>query len=315
MTRTALILGASGHFGHNAANAFEAAGWTVRRYDRKTDTPETAAPGADVIVNGMNPPDYRNWDREVPRITALAIAAARASGATLIVPGNVYNFGIQPGPWGPDTPHEPVTGKGRVRVEMERSYREAVAAHGLRVIVLRAGDFIDDTPGGTWMGEGILRDLKRGRVAYPGRTDIPHAWAYLPDLGRAAVALAERRDTLPGFADIPFPGYTLTGSELAEAVEEAAGRPLKRTRFPWWMLRLLSPVVKAAQGMREMHYLWDTPHSLDGSAFHTAVPDFAFTPVEQALVPVVAAAQGKAISTQTSRWSDDTRSAPSPTSS
>jgi len=190
MTGTVLILGATGRFGRNAATAFEAAGWTVRRYDRRTDTPQTAAPGADVIVNGMNPPDYRDWDTEVPRITALAIAAARASGATLIVPGNVYNFGTQPAPWGPDTPQRPVTGKGRVRVEIERALRAAVEDHGLRVIILRAGDFIDDAPAGTWLGEGILRGLRRGRVAYPGRADIPHAWAYLPDLARAAVALA-----------------------------------------------------------------------------------------------------------------------------
>ena len=314
MTGTVLILGANGRFGRHAETAFQAAGWTVRRYDRRTDTPETAAPGSDVVVNGMNPPDYRDWDREVPRITALSIAAARASGATLIVPGNVYNFGSQPAPWGPETPHAPITGKGSVRSEMERAYRAATEDHGLRVVILRAGDFIDDLPEGTWLGEGILRDLKRGRVAYPGRTDTPHAWAYLPDLARAAVALAEKRQTLPAYADIPFPGHTLTGAALADAIETAAGRPLKRVRFPWWMLRLLSPVSPAASGMREMRYLWDTPHSLDDTAFRAVLPDFAFTPLDEALVKVVAASQGRSISTQTSRWSDDTRSAPSPTS-
>lgn len=90
MAEIALVLGSSGHFGRHAALALEQAGWTVRRFDRKQDDMTQAAKGAAIIVNGMNPPGYRNWDTEVPRITAQAIAAANASGATLIVPGNVY---------------------------------------------------------------------------------------------------------------------------------------------------------------------------------------------------------------------------------
>jgi len=52
--------------GHHAAEAFAAAGWTLRRYKRGTDM-TAAAMGADVIVNGLNPPGYHNWAvRQVP---------------------------------------------------------------------------------------------------------------------------------------------------------------------------------------------------------------------------------------------------------
>src|SRR5690606_13945574 len=121
--QTVLILGASGKVGRNFGRAFAAAGWQVRNYDRQAGNMAAAAMGADVIVNGLNPPNYHNWDRLVPEITADVLAAARASGATVIVPGNVYVYGDQPGPWDAVTPHRPVSRKGRIRAEMEAQYR------------------------------------------------------------------------------------------------------------------------------------------------------------------------------------------------
>ncbi|MHA3979484.1 Rossmann-fold NAD(P)-binding domain-containing protein [Halovulum sp. GXIMD14794] len=306
MTGTALILGANGRFGRNAGKAFETAGWTVRRFDRKTDSLPEAALGADVIVNGWNPPGYRDWKTEVPRITAQAVAAAEASGATLIVPGSVYNFGKAPAPWSHTTPQRPITGKGRIRAEMEQTYRAAAEAGRIRVILLRAGDFIDPDPAGTWP-EQILKPLAKGRMTYPGKRDIPHAWAWLPDLGRAAVALAELRDHLPPYADIPYEGYTLSGRTLARMIGGLAGMDLRITRMPWWALVPLAPFSPMFRGLLEMSYLWDTPHSLDGRRFRALVPGFRTTPPEDALGYLVAKrmdSQGRLISTQTSRWSE-----------
>ena len=106
MPQTVLILGASGLFGSHAAAAFQTAGWTVRRYQRGTDMAR-AAMEADLIVNALNPPKYHNWAKLIPQITGQVIAAAKASGATILVAGNVYVYGIAPGPWGPGTPHHP----------------------------------------------------------------------------------------------------------------------------------------------------------------------------------------------------------------
>src|SRR5687768_12033386 len=122
MQKIALILGASGKIGRRARSAFEAAGWRVRSFDRKRGNMVEAARGADVIVNGLNPPKYRDWARLIPAITRDVIAAAKASGATVIIPGNVYNMDHEGGEWSESTPHRPMTKKGRIREEMERSY-------------------------------------------------------------------------------------------------------------------------------------------------------------------------------------------------
>ena len=113
MRQTVLILGGSGKIGSHTADAFWNAGWEVRHYDRKTGDMTAAAMGADVIVNGLNPPAYHDWERTIPAITAQVIAAAKASGATVIIPGNIYNFGDQPGVLDENTPQTAHTTQGR----------------------------------------------------------------------------------------------------------------------------------------------------------------------------------------------------------
>ena len=236
MPKTALILGANGKIGAHAATAFRNAGWEVRRYARGTDMTE-AAKGCDVIVNGLNPPNYNNWATLIPEITAQVIAAAKASGATVILPGNVYNFGTVAGPWDESTPQEPVSRKGRIRVDMEAGYR----ASGVRTIVLRAGDFIDPDRNGCAMTLIFLREIRKGRVTAIGDPDVPRTYCYLPDWARAAVLLAENRARLAIFEDVPFPGHVFTTMELKDHLEARLGRDLKLVRFPWLVMALAAP--------------------------------------------------------------------------
>ncbi len=272
MTRTVLILGPSGKIGRHAARAFAAQGWQVRSYRRGTDMKE-AARGVDVIVNGLNPPNYHNWATLIPQITRDVIAAAKASGATVILPGNVYNFGAEPGSWTEATPQRPVSRKGRIRVEMEAAYR----ASGVQTIVLRAGNFIDPEHNGDVMSVALMRSIGKGKLTAMGRADAMQAYAYLPDWARAAALLADRRQSLERFEDIPFPGHSFTLEDLRGTLQAALGHKVGMTTFPWWLFTVLSPVWELAREMREMRYLWNTPHALDGTKLRRILPEFEGT--------------------------------------
>lgn len=285
MARIVLILGASGRFGRNAALQFVQAGWAVRRFDRRRDDLSAAAQGADVIVNAWNPP-YPEWQRLVPALHAKVRAVAAETGATVIVPGNVYVFGAEtPDPWSEASPHAAQNRLGRIRIAMEAAYRR----DAIRTIVLRAGDFIDTRASGNWFDRVMTKNLDRGVFAYPGNPDIDHAWAYLPDLCRAAVRLAEIRERLPAFTDIPFAGYTLGGAAMAAALDRVVPQNVRLRRMAWWPLYLARPVWPMARCLVEMRYLWDVPHRLDGALFRRLLPDFRPTPVLEALAGAVAA--------------------------
>ena len=219
---TVLILGGNGKIGHHSAKAFAAAGWTVRHYNRKTDDMTKAAIGADVIVNGLNPPAYHDWENLIPAIPKQVIPAAKASGATVIIPGNVYTFGNQPGTFDENTPHLATTKKGRIRIAMEKTYRSS----GVQTIILRAGNFIDPEGNGDIMSMFILRNIRKGKVTAGGAPDTKQAYAYVPDWARAAVMLAEKRATLAQFEDVPFAGHSFRYQDLRDVLARKTGRNL-----------------------------------------------------------------------------------------
>ncbi len=279
MQQTVLILGANGKIGSHAADVFWNAGWAVRKYERGTDMTK-AAEGADVIINGLNPPNYYNWAKTIPAITAQVIAAAKASGATVIIPGNIYNFGNQPGIFDEKTPQTPNTRKGQIRVEMEHAYRDAA----VQTIILRAGNFIDPHGNGDLMSLAMMRDIKKGKVTALGDPDAMQTYAYVPDWARAALKLAEKRQSLAQFEDVPFPGHAFTAHDLLARVQQVSARRIRLTRFPWAIMTLLSPVWELAREMREMRYLYAMPHRIGAAKFNRLLPDFDPTDLDEVML-------------------------------
>ncbi|MBT5193825.1 MAG: NAD(P)H-binding protein [Rhodospirillaceae bacterium] len=303
MQGNVIVLGAKGRFGRAGVDAFVNRGWQVRALARNWDGEgpsgragrirgdafdsenlAAACDGCDVIVNALNPP-YPRWAEDLPRLTTSVIAAARKTGATVMIPGNVYNYGdAMPARLTAATPQTPTTRKGRLRVAMERAF---AAAPDVRTIVLRAGDFMERTATGNWFDSQITKNLARGSVMYPGPLDQIHAWAYLPDMARAIAGLAEIRHSFAAFEDFGFPGYSLTGQELVDAIALASGQDLTIKGLPWPLLRLAGLVMPQIREVAEMAYLWQTPHAIDGAKLAAALPDFRATPLALAIADAV----------------------------
>jgi nucleoside-diphosphate-sugar epimerase len=293
-----LVLGAAGRFGYAAAEAFRMAGWDVtsqvrpggaHRVPRGTSALETldrtvvteAARGTDVIVHALNP-RYTDWHRLALPLAYSAIDAAEAAGATLMFPGNVYNYGAgMPEVLDETTPMAPATRKGKLRVEIEQRMREA-SERGVRTIVLRAGDFFGGGRG-SWLDLVLAKQIGRGIITYPGPIDLVHEWAYLPDLVAAFVRLAEKRAQFGAFEMFGFPGHAVTGRDFVVALAKAARRGLQIKRMSWWMIHLLRPVVPICRELSEMAYLWQQPHRIAGNKLKAAIGDIPHTPLEVAV--------------------------------
>lgn len=275
-----LILGPTGRMGRNAAAAFKADGWDVRPFDRKKDTLWDAAWGASVIVNAWNPP-YNDWVKQVPKMTADIIEVAKASNATVIIPGNVYVFGKgAPETLSASTPHAATNPLGKVRVDMEASYR----ASGVQTIVVRAGDYIDTEPSGNWFDMIMTKKISKGVFTVPGPLDCPRAYTFLPDVAQTMVALANKRDQLSQFEDVNAPSYTLNGVEFAQAVETVVGQTVKAKSMGWLPIHLLQPVWPMARGIVEMKYIWSMPHNLSTDRQRAICPEVKRTPLHDALL-------------------------------
>ena len=305
---TVLSLGANGRFGAAAAAAFADAGWRVLAQVRRaaavshpritplaialddTDTLAAASRGASVVVHAINPP-YTRWAQEVLPLARLGMDLAQRLGATFMLPGNVYNFGrAMPARLTEDTPQSFAGGntrKGRLRAALESEMAQR-AARGLRSVVIRAGDFYGCGAGG-WFDLVIAKSLAGGKLVYPGPLDVPHAWAYVPDLAQAFVAVATR-GVPPGSTNLHFAGHALTGAQFLAQTEQAAAalgaapsRGWQHRRLPWALIRAGGLVVPMWRELAEMRYLWSRPHALDDTRLRALVGELPATPLTQAL--------------------------------
>ncbi len=245
-----------------------------------------AAAGASVIVHGVNPPGYRNWGQLVLPMIDNTIAAARAVGARILMPGTIYNYGPDAFPLlSEDSPQRPVSVKGGIRVELEKRLERA-ASDGVPVILVRAGDFFGPNAGNNWFAQGLVMPGKPVRfVINPGRRGIGHAWAYLPDMAETFMQLLDRADQLPAFARFHMDGFFRCGWH-ADGQDD---RPCSRQAVPSYLVvplvarRLARPFVPLMRELHEMRYLWKRTIRLDNRRLVERLGAEPRTPLDEAV--------------------------------
>ncbi|WP_460128828.1 NAD-dependent epimerase/dehydratase family protein [Pseudomonas sp. H1_D05] len=313
-SRRVLVLGATGGIGGEVARKLRESGWEVcalRRGGRPRNQGlegitwfdgdamnrqqvMAAAQGCSAIVHAVNPPGYRGWDQQVLPMLDNTIAAAIAQGATIVLPGTVYNYGPDAFPLlHEDSPQQPLTRKGALRVELERRLR-AASTQGCRVIIVRAGNFFGPVPGNNWFSQGLIKPGRTvARVFLPSARGIGNQWAYLPDVANTMVQLLERRQILDPFATFHMAGHwDADGRQMAEAIRRVvvkrSGKAPKIKAFPWWLISVLSPVVETFREMQEMRYLWNEPVRLSGARLLATLGREPHTPLDEAVEATLA---------------------------
>ncbi|MFW0753947.1 SDR family oxidoreductase [Pseudomonas sp. H11T01] len=304
-----LVLGATGGIGNEMARQLRDRGWAVQALRRskpqascindgitwidgdasRRDDVMAAAQGCSVIIHAVNPPGYRRWETLVLPMLDNTIAAAKAQGATIVLPGTVYNFGPDAFPiLREDSPQQPKTRKGEIRVEMERRMRLATT-QGSRVIIVRAGDFFGPTSGNSWFAQGLVKPGKAvAKVSLPGAPGVGHQWAYIPDVAHTMINLIERREDLLPFAVFHMAGHwDADGMQMAEAicrvVTGRGGKQPKLHPFPWWLIRLTSPFIETFRELLEMRYLWSSLVRMSNTHLQATIGQELHTPLDQAI--------------------------------
>lgn len=305
MSSRILILGAAGRLGYAAAESFRDAGWSVVSQVRpgaaKLAPPRTrvmeidaidaaavsdAARDSDVVLHALNPA-LQLWRTQALPLAYAALTAAESAGATLMFPGNLYNYGsVLPPVIDETTPMRPTSHKGRIRVAIEDRLQEAAEERGLRVIIVRAGDFFGSGIG-SWLDLVIAKDITRLRLTYPGPLDVVHEWAYVPNLAATLVRIANMRAQFGAFETFCFPGHAVTGREFTQAIAKVVQNRLQVKRMGWWLIKSLAPFVPLCRELAEIAYLWSEPHRINGDKLRAAIGDVPHTPLDAAVARAI----------------------------
>src|SRR5499433_2174290 len=286
-SQIALVVGASGGIGSETALAFSQHGWKIRAFSRtkgsasgssgwewvKGDALDrasvlAASQGVQAIVHAVNPPGYRNWDKLVLPMIDNTIAAGKASGARILLPGTIYNYGPDAFPvLREESPQNATTHKGRIRIELENRLKDA-ARQGVRSLIVRFADFFGPKPGGNWFSQAMVTPNRPlTSITYPGEPGVAHEWAYLPDAGEVFAELMDREAELEAFACFHFRGFLdKDGTGMIAAIRRVTGKPsLPVKKLPWFFFKLAAPFNETLRETAANRPLWTTPIELDNT--------------------------------------------------
>jgi nucleoside-diphosphate-sugar epimerase len=245
-----------------------------------------AAEGAAVVYQALNP-RYHRWVEEFPALQAAALAAARAAGARYVSIDNLYMDGARAGTMNEASRERPDTVKGRLRAAMATEVLAALERGDVRATILRSSDYYGPGVLGSAFGERVYLPLLKGKAAQvSGAADVPHAFAYIEDVARAAVALGTRDDAL---GQIWFAPHTpaLTQREMVDLAAKALGVQPRLQVIGPLMMRLAGLFIPEARASVEMLYQFDAPFLVDSSRI-TAAFGLVPTPVEEAVARTAA---------------------------
>lgn len=293
-----------GPAGAATARLLSGQGHSVRVFTRSGRTPEPgiehvaldvtdsaqlaqAVEGATAIYGCAAPP-YPRWADAWPPLAASLCTAAEASGAVLVLLGNLYGYGPVDGPLTEDLPLAATGRKGRVRATVWEQARDLHEQGRIKAVEVRASDFFGPgvTDGGH-LAARVMPPLLRGKaVSVLGNPDAPHSWTYLPDVARALVEIAGQERAWGRPWHVPTAPPRSARDMVGLLADRAGTGPVAVHGVPSAVLAaagLFSPLMRE---LKEVRYQFDRPFVVDSRAYEAEFTVRA-TPVDEQVAQTV----------------------------
>jgi nucleoside-diphosphate-sugar epimerase len=247
---------------HRAGGPLDLAGAEEAWIDAsRADDVEDATEGAACVYHCARPGPLE-WPPALLWLARGVVEGTRRNGVHLVVLDDLSAYG-RSSTIGPGSATRPCSPGGDLRARAAAIFLAPEARGNRRVAVARAADLFG--PGATTaplLGERFLRCVLAGRGAPAyGDPDLPHSYAYLPDVVRALVALG---------ASPVAEGIHLLPVEPAESTARVFGRfygalgiePALSRRSAWrvWLREFLHP---GSEEIAERLFQWRQPLVVD----------------------------------------------------
>jgi nucleoside-diphosphate-sugar epimerase len=158
---------------------------------------------------------------------------------------------------------------------MTREVLDAHARGDVRAAILQSSDYYGPGVRLSQFGERTFRPMLAGKPAdVTGRPDLPHSYAYIEDVGRAAAVLGTRDEALGRVWFAPHAPALTQRAMVEEASRQLGMKPRIRVIGPM-MMRMAGLFVPAARESVEMLYQYTAPWVVSSAAIESA---FGLTP-------------------------------------
>lgn len=216
------------------------------------------------------------WAAQWPVIMQNVIDACKANKAKLVFFDNVYSYGKVDGWMTEDTPYNPCSEKGRIRLKIVNMLMDEVKKGNLQALIARAADFYGpDTPL-SFVNVMVFQNLAKGRKPqWMVDTNRKHSFTYTPDAGLATAILGNTPSAFNQVWHVPTDRNVLTGKEFIELSSKAFNVKPAYMVLPKWMVQMAGLFNHNIKEAVEMLYQNKFDYLFDSSKFEKA---FGFKP-------------------------------------
>lgn len=240
------------------------------------------AEGKTHIFHGLNA-SYEYWEEFMPLATRKVIEAAIKSGATVVFPGNIYNYGNITEPATEVTPFKPESELGKLRLKLELQLEQATRSGRIKALVVRLPEMWGMNVTNAAFAPVFENAINGKSIPWLYTADVPQQMVWNMDAGRAVSELMEWNPE-HSFETVHYAGSEVHSMyTFFSRVCKAVGSQSKTKVLGSRMIRCFAfnkPVLRKVQ---ELEYKYRNTILLDDSRFHNLIPEFEETPLEEAI--------------------------------
>jgi len=211
------------------------------------------------------------WAEQWPVIMRNVVDACIAEKAKLVFFDNVYAYGRVEGVMTEETPYNPCSKKGKIRLKVINMMMDEVKKGNLEALIARAPDFYGpDTPL-SFVNVTVFDNLAKGKKAqWMGSDNKKHSFIFTPDAGKATAMLGNAPSAFKQVWHLPTDKNTLTGKEFIGLAAKAFGNKPDYMLIQVWMLRMIGLFNEVIRESVEMMYQNEADYIFDSSKFEKA---------------------------------------------
>lgn len=297
MAELALVLGATGGLGAAVVRALIATQRPVRAFVRSrqkleallhdlhtrveivegdmlhADDLAAATQSAAVIFDCVNVPMTKfELNLQATQVLLDTVATSRPH---IVYPGNTWIYGLPQQPQIAEShPKEPISRKGRIKLDIEQMLLNAYSEKQIPVTIVRFPNFYGPAVTNAWMKSIFERAISGKSIYFPGNPSIRQEFIHIDDAARAMLTVAQQERAYGREFNVPGTGL-LTPEEFGVLLFRAAGTSGTVDMISSMMISAFAALSKDAREVKEMLYLFEHEFALDGTAIHQA---FGFAP-------------------------------------
>lgn len=228
-----------------------------------------AVDGSEVVylVVGL-PYDIKVWRRDWPIVMSNTIEACLATGAKLVFLDNVYAYGLVKGEMTEETPYNPCSEKGKVRVQIANMLMEAVEKKNLRACIARGADFFGPRADLSVITSTVTaRHAKGLKAQWMGDPKKVHTFTYSKDIGLALAVLGTDAGADGQIWHLPTSSELWTGEQWISESAGQFGAPKGYQAISTFMMKLIGLFVPIMRELAEMNYQFSNDYIFSSEKF------------------------------------------------